>query len=171
MLQEIVSNTPFWVWPLLAFLIYRGVLASVDRETSLKKLFIIPTVMLGLSIQGVVGSFGAHGAAGPAWIAGLAVGTLATWMMFSLDSVNVTPERGTVFQHGSWLPLALMMGIFLTKYAVGVLLAMSPLLRQETGFVVTVCTLYGLFNGMFLGRLLRIVAIYRLGVARIHKLL
>jgi hypothetical protein len=71
------------------------------------------------------------------------------------------PERGVLLQRGSWLPLALMMGIFLTKYTVAVLLAMQPTLAQESALVATVCALYGLFNGMFIGRLLRVITLYR----------
>ncbi|WP_327196031.1 DUF6622 family protein [Noviherbaspirillum sp. Root189] len=171
MLLQIIGNTPAWVWALLAFLVYRGVVASVGQETGLKKLFIIPIVMLGLSIQGIAGSFGASLMAAPVWLAGMAAGILASWILFSLDSVIVRPERGTVFQHGSWLPMFLMMGIFLTKYAVAVCLVMSPQLKQHAGFVISVCVLYGIFNGVLIGRLLRIVAIYRSGVARIYNLL
>ena len=54
MLAQIILNTPVWVWALLMFLIYRGILASADREISLKKTFIIPVVMLALSVQGIV---------------------------------------------------------------------------------------------------------------------
>ena len=32
MIQQIVSHTPVYVWALLAFLLYRGYLASRDRE-------------------------------------------------------------------------------------------------------------------------------------------
>lgn len=171
MLPQIIGNTPVWVWALLAFLVYRGLVASVGQETALKKLFIVPLVMLGLSIQGIASSFGASLMAAPVWLAGMAAGVLAAWILFSLDSVIVRPERGTVFQHGSWLPMFLMMGIFLTKYAVAVCLVMSPQLKQHAGFVISICVLYGIFNGVLIGRLLRIVAIYRSGVARIYNLL
>ena len=43
-MQQIILRTPLWVWVLLAFLVYRGMLASVNRETSLKKAFIIPEI-------------------------------------------------------------------------------------------------------------------------------
>ena len=84
-MQQIILRTPLWVWPLLAFLVYRGLLASVDRETSLKKAFVIPAVMLTIN-------------------AGF---------------------------------------------------------RQEIAFVITVGALYGLFNGIFIGKLRHTVAMYR----------
>ena len=57
---------------------------------------------------------------------------------------------------GSVVPLALMMGIFFTKYAVGVSTAMVPELTQLESFVLTVTVIYGAFSGIFLGRAIRL---------------
>ncbi len=57
---------------------------------------------------------------------------------------------------GSPLPLLLILGIFLTKYAVGVTLAMRPALGGETDFALSVAGLYGIFSGILLGRALRL---------------
>ncbi|WP_151632251.1 DUF6622 family protein [Noviherbaspirillum aerium] len=171
MLQQMLINTPVWVWALLAFLIVRGVMSGIGRETGIRKLFIMPLAMLALSIHGMAASFGADPFAAPAWLAATVAGTALAWALFSLDSVSVYPERGTVFQQGSWMPLMLMLAIFFVKYAVNVILHVAPQARQDGGFVIAVCVLYGLFNGIFIGRLLRILAIYRSGVARKYKLL
>jgi len=171
MLQQMLINTPVWVWALLAFLIVRGMMAGVSRETSIRRLFIIPLAMLALSIHGIAASFGTDPFAAPVWLASTAAGTALAWALFSLDSVSVHPERGSVFQQGSWMPLVLMMSIFLVKYGVNVVLHVAPHARHDSGFVIAVCMLYGLFNGIFFGRLLRILAIYRSGVARKYKLL
>jgi hypothetical protein len=72
MLQQLLINTPVWVWGLLAFLIFRGMLASVGRETGIRRLFIIPLVMLGLSMHGIAASFGADPFAVPVWLAATA---------------------------------------------------------------------------------------------------
>lgn len=161
MLAQIILNTPVWVWALLMFLIYRGILASVDREISLKKTFIIPVVMLGLSVQGIVSTFGINMAAVLPWLACTAAAGVAAWHLFNRDKITANPACGSVFQQGNWMPLVLMMGIFLTKYVVAVLLKLEPGHRQEILFVVAVCALYGLFSGVFIGKTLRIVALYR----------
>lgn len=161
MFQQILSGTPIFVWGILAFLIFRGVLASADRETSLRKVFIIPVVMLALSVQGIIGSFGAGAIAFAAWSCALAAGSVLAWFMFAANSVRAIPQRGVVFQRGSWVPMMLMLGIFFTKYAVGVTLALHAAYRQDTAFVAAVCALYGLFNGIFLGKLMRTLALYR----------
>jgi uncharacterized protein YneF (UPF0154 family) len=161
MFAQIISHTPLWVWALLAFLIYRGILASVNREVTLKKLSIIPLVMLALSWQGVSTVFGVTPLPMLCWLLAAAVAATLNWRLFRKESAIAHPERGVVFQRGSWLPLMLMMGIFLTKYAVGVTLAMQPPLAHDLVFTASVCVLYGVFNGMFIGRLLRIASLYR----------
>jgi hypothetical protein len=161
MLQQIISHTPTYVWAILAFLIYRGVLACADREISLRSLFIIPAVMLYLSLQDLAAKFGIGGLTGGLWLAGAAGGCALAWSMIDGARIQVSRAAGTVLQRGSVVPLALMLAIFLTKYSVAVLFAMQPALRQNTGFMATVCVLFGLFNGVFVGRLARYLAAWQ----------
>ncbi|APA67304.1 MULTISPECIES: DUF6622 family protein [unclassified Janthinobacterium] len=161
MLQQIFSHTPLYVWAILGFLVYRGVLASRAREVSLRKLCIIPLVMLALSLSGVYGSFGFAGLAPFAWMAGAVTGAALAWTLTDTRHIVVICERGSVRRPGSWLPMALMMSIFCMKYAVAVTLAIVPAYAHAPGFVLPVCAAYGCFSGIFLGGLLRTVAVYR----------
>ena len=126
MLQHIFSHTPLYVWAILGFLVYRGVLASRAREVTLRKLCIIPLVMLALSLSGVYGSFGLAGSAPFAWGAGALAGAALAWTLADARKIVAIPQRGSVQSPGSWLPLILMMSIFCMKYAVAVTLAIAP---------------------------------------------
>lgn len=161
MLQQILTHTPLWVWAVLAFLLYRGLLASADREIALKRVFVIPVVMFALALQGIVSGFGAVPAAAAAWFACMLAGTALAWLAFDCGSVRIDVARRVISQRGSWTSLLLMMGIFCIKYAVGVALSLQPGLAQHLWFAASVCTLYGLFNGIFFGQALRIAALYR----------
>lgn len=154
MLIHIVSHTPIHVWAILAFLVYRGMVASRDREVELRKLCIIPVVMLVLSLQDIAAKFGLDGIALAAWIAGVAL-ALAPVLLFSADRIAAGSAPGTVRVRGSWMPLALMMAVFFTKYAASAMLAVFPQAHQNTLAAGAVCVLFGLFNGVFLGRLAR----------------
>ena len=159
MIQQIISHTPVYVWALLAFLLYRGYLASQERELSLLKVALIPGVMLVLALSGM----NAHGALGTGvwgvWAVGMVAGSVLSWRLTSGDIV-VDRAAGTIRQRGSWLPLALMVAIFLTKYTVAVLSVMHPELPHSLPFALGVTTLYGLFNGVFMGRLTRYAGAY-----------
>ena len=160
MLQQIVAHTPAYVWILLAFLAWRGIAASRDSEVPLRRLVILPAVMLVLSMQDMHGRFGLQGLPMALWLAGAAAGACAAWRITPPALPGSTP--GTVLQRGSWLPLALMMVIFATKYTVAVLCAVRPELGADAGFAAGVCALYGVFNGLFAGRALRCLPLPRM---------
>lgn len=164
MLQQIVIHTPTYVWAILAVLVWRGLAALRDREMRVRSLFIVPIVMLALSLQDVIVRFGPHAGALAAWALAAAVAALMVWKFGrSRTAPGATP--GSVFVHGSWAPLALMMAVFFTKYAVSVLLAILPHARQDALVAAGVCALFGVFNGCFLGRLARDLVAVRSGAA------
>lgn len=165
MLIQIVSHTPIYVWAILAFLIYRGVLAASTREMAFKRLFIIPAVMLALSLQDIAAKFGINGLPLAAWAAGALCTGLPAWRL-GAPGIAAGSTADTVRVRGSWAPLALMMAIFITKYVTAVSMAIQPALAGHPVFMVAVCALFGCFNGYFMGRLARDAATFqRLGAA------
>lgn len=159
MIQQIISHTPVYVWALLAFLLYRGYLASRDREISLLKLSIIPAVMLVLTLSGM-NTYGALGdGVWGVWAVGMLAGMALTWRLTGGD-IAVDRAAGTVRQRGSWMPLVLMVAIFFIKYTVAVVSVMHPALPHSLPFATAVAVLFGLFNGIFFGRLSRYLAAY-----------
>ncbi|TFW30009.1 DUF6622 family protein [Duganella callida] len=154
MIQQIISHTPTYVWALLGFLLYRGYLASQDRETTMLKVALIPLVMLGLALSGM----NTQGALGEGvwavWGIGAAASTALVWR-FGRREISVNRAAGTVFQRGSYLPLLTMIAIFATKYTVAVVSAIQPELPHSLPFASAIALLYGVFNGLFLGRLAR----------------
>lgn len=157
MIQQIVSHTPTYVWALLAFLTYRGFLASQDRETSLLKVALIPLVMLGLAVSGIRGDGALGEGVWAVWALGAAVSAGLIWQL-STRAIEVNRAAGTILQRGSWMPLGLMLAIFATKYTVAVVSVMHPELPHSLPFALSVTLLYGVFNGLFLGRLARYTA-------------
>jgi hypothetical protein len=154
MLIQIIAHTPIHVWAILAFLVYRGMVALHDRDVEIRKLCIIPIVMLVLSLQDIAAKFGLDGIALAAWVAGMAI-ALPPVLLFGADRIAAGSASGTVRVRGSWLPLALMMAVFFTKYAASVMLAIFPQAHGSALVAGVVCGLFGLFNGIFVGRLVR----------------
>jgi hypothetical protein len=157
MLQQILIHTPVYVWAILAVLVWRGTAALRDREMTVRSLFIVPAIMLALSLQDIVMKFGSNAAPLAAWAAAAAATTLLVWN-FGRSRTAPAATPGSVVVRGSWTPLAMMMAIFFTKYAASVLLAVVPQARQDALVAAGVCALFGVFNGCFLGRLARDVA-------------
>ena len=168
MLIEILQNTPAWVYVLFAMLMKLGARQMRPSSAPLWRLVLMPLAMVALAIYGVVAAFG-HS---PAGLAGLACWAVAALAVLPLVLRRPLPP-GThydaaarrVHQPGSWVPLALILAIFLTKYGVGVMLAMHPELARQSGVALGISTLYGLFSGVFAGRALRLWHLVRRGTA------
>lgn len=60
---------------------------------------------------------------------------------------------------GSWLPLMLILGMFLTRYILNAGLAMHAELAQQSAFSLSIATAFGVINGAFLGRVLGLIRV------------
>lgn len=155
MILEILKRTPVWVFFLFALLVYIGFQQSRTRTVSPQRLAILPAALLALSLYGVLSAFGTSPFALGVWGAALALAAVAISLVpFPRGVVR----SGNSFQvPGSWVPFALMMVIFFTRYAIAVSLARDPSLRQAAGFVAAVAASYGLPTGYFVARTVNIL--------------
>ena len=154
MLVEILKRTPSWVFVLFFVLILLGYSQSKDRVVSRGKVSILPVAMIVLSFYGVLSAFGISPVGLTSWGLGV-VG--AVWLGLTLASpsgISYSTETQTFSVPGSWLPLALMMAIFFTKYAVGVILARQLPIAIEPAFTGSISFCYGFLSGVFLARAL-----------------
>lgn len=161
---DIVHQTPLWVWGLLAGLAALGLSATRRRTLHLGRLVLMPLVMGALALWGVQSAFSATGRL-PELLA-LWAACYAALLMIGL---RMAPPAGARYDAatrsfelpGSWLPLALILAVFLMKYGIGVQLAMAPTLARDAGFAFTVTALYGLLSGLFAARTLRVLRLAR----------
>lgn len=160
-LAAIVQQTPTWVWGLLAALAALGASQLRQREASAARVAVLPVAMAGLSAYGLVSGFGAARQAGSVFAAWLATAALIAAAGLALRPRTPSGARydaasRTFHLPGSAVPLALIMGIFLTKYLVGVELALQPALARDAAFALEIAALYGLFTGLFVARAARL---------------
>jgi len=163
MLLQILSHTPIWVFALFAALLWLGLSQLVTRRLGLSRITLLAAGMAAFSLYGTVSAFAAVPTALIAWLAGAAAVFLIV--------VNRPVPAGTGYDAasrrftvpGSIVPLALMMGIFFTKYAVGVALGMHLAQANDVSFALTVSALYGAFSGVFAARAARL---WRLALAQ-----
>ena len=159
-LGSIVKNTPAWVWGLMAALLALGISQMADRELTLRRVIVTPIAMLGLSLYGIFSAFGNGGQLGAAMLTWSITAAVSAALMLRVSAPAGTgydARSGQFSVPGSVVPLLLILGIFLTKYAVGVELAMQANQARDAAFVLPVAMLYGAFNGIFAGRALRLL--------------
>ncbi|MBA3595704.1 MAG: hypothetical protein H0W47_18260 [Polaromonas sp.] len=152
MIAQILINTPVWVWGLLAALLALGFSQVRSRSASAARIVLMSLGLGAFSLYGTISAFGASPAVLGSW--------LATAVLLMLVVTQRPVPAGSRYDSasrqfrlpGSWIPMVLIMGIFVTKYAVGVSLVMHPELKYHANFGMAVGTLYGAFSGIFAGR-------------------
>lgn len=160
-LGSIVRNTPYWVWYLLTGLLALGGSQLLARRASLLRVCIMPLAMTAFAIYGLAAAFAGSPQVlniATAWLLTAVAGTmLALWLRSAPPAGSrFDPTSQTFELPGSAIPMLMILGIFLTKYIVGVELALQPAQAQDPAFALGVASLYGAFNGVFVARLIRL---------------
>ncbi len=161
MFIEVAKGIPVWVYGLFFGLLLLGWLQSRNRIVGRGRIFLLPTAMVALSIYSATAAFGAVAAVLGAWALGLAVAVAA--------GLSLGPPRGAAYLEaqrafavpGSWVPLGLMMAIFLTRFVVGFSLARQLPMAGQADFMAGAGFLYGALSGLFLARALNLWRVAR----------
>lgn len=161
MLIQILLHTPAWVYALFVALAAYGSWQLHSRRMALARVLGVGIGMAGLGVFGVVSVFGSSPLALLA-SALAAVASLTAVLRLPLPAgTRYDAAERKVDVPGSIVPLLLMLGIFFTKFGVGVWLAFHPQMRTEAMFATAVCATYGAFSGIFIGRALRLMQLAR----------
>lgn len=148
----ILQHTPHWVFGLFVGLFFFGVQQTRSRQVKKYLAYLLPLGMTLLSFAGVASSFGIHIHLMLIWLIGLGLVTYLLKPLISAIHSKYDRETNTFTLQGSWTPFVVIMLIFFTKYAVGVLNGMQVgwLHLAVTEVLLSLC--YGGFSGYFIGR-------------------
>jgi len=133
--------------------------ALQDRQAPLKKVILLPLLMLILSLHGLIGLLHSNLVALAGAVLATAAGIALAWVATGRN-VTVLPN-GMLLLRGSSAPLLMMIGIFAIKYGVGITQATHPELLQGMWPAVVLGLIYGMFAGRSLGRMLCVLHLYR----------
>ena len=156
MFVQIITHTPIWVWAIFVLLLWLGFKQSQPSTPGLKRITLIPLAMLGLSLYGVISVFGSAGALLLAWGCSLVLAATLIAQQPVQQGAHYNSWTQRFGLPGSWVPLMLMMGIFMTKYGAGITAAMRPDLLHGAAFSYSICAVYGVCSGVFAGRALHL---------------
>jgi hypothetical protein len=157
MTLDILRNMPVWVWLVLAALLIFGLVQTRRRRLPHALVFLLPAIMIALSLYSLRSSFGWQADALGSWVVGVLTALILNGAVFqSPTGIGYDGATQKFDIPGSWIPLLLMMTIFCTRFAIGVTTAVSPSTVAEPNFIRAVCALLGLCSGLFAARALRI---------------
>ena len=155
----ILANTPWWVFLLLALLVWLGASALRPRTVPLRRVFITPAIFVTWGLVGVAMAAQAAPAIVPDW--GLAAVACCSLAFFSvrLKGLRADHSRAMVELPGSRLPLIRNLAIFAAKYGLAATMARHPGMRGE--LLPWDMAVSGAAFGYFLGWTLRFLVSYR----------
>ena len=153
---EILRHTPVWVWGVFAVLLVFGLLQMRRRSVALPLVFLLPVIMIPLSLFTVGSSFGFLPLPLIAWAIGVALAFALNGYVFRAPT-NVGYSRNTnkFDVPGSVVPLILMMTIFLARFVLGVTRAVNPGLVASDVFAGAVSVTLGICSGLFAARAIK----------------
>lgn len=165
-MNEILLHAPSWVGVLLLALIALGLPMSRSRSVPPQPEIAISSAMLLSAAYGVISSFQGSVLALLVWFKLFMTTLLICRKMGYPQGWQYDANTRRIQMPGSWQLLALFLGIFSVKFAVGAALAIHPSLAHQGQFVLPVSALYGLFCGIFAARAWHAWQISRLAVAQ-----
>ncbi|WP_171026199.1 DUF6622 family protein [Mesorhizobium comanense] len=147
---DILSHTPLWVWPLIAYGLFVGWSRTRDRVVSPWRLLVLPVLITGLAFHNfVVSGIAMAGLAGAA--CGAAAGAFAGAAMARRRPATLLPD-GRLALQGDWLPLALIVAIIVMRYAKGIATGVNPTLAQAPTFILGSTIISGFFAATMIAR-------------------
>jgi hypothetical protein len=165
MIRGILEHTPVWVWVVFGAIVLLGLQQTRTRDVSIARATVLPVVMIVLSLSGVLGAFAHVPLAWAAWAVGVGLTLTFAGKAVAARGASRSVQPGHLRIPGSFVPIALILAVFITKYAAGVTLAINPSLATNTSVAVALSLVYGAFSGLFLARAQSLRAVLNGGLA------
>ena len=161
---ETVARTPWWVFLIFALVTWMGIKALRTRVVALHKLAVAPVIFAVWGVSSLFQFLGPTPTVLTIFGIAVLVGAAIGWALSRL--VSVRPVGGNQVEiSGSPLTLILILIIFVSKYAIGFMVATNPQAAQSLGFVVFDAGVTGVVIGIFLGRLAGLHTRYQAALA------
>jgi hypothetical protein len=144
----VVTHTPWWVFAILAYLIWMGAKGLQPRTQPLARVFVTPAVFIVWGLFGAAGRHLPEALNAAAWIGGALLGVLPG-VLTSPRRVELNRSLNLVHFEGSPFPLVRNLTIFGLRYGLAVATATSH--GDDPGLAVIATAVSGLSAGYFLG--------------------
>ena len=145
---RILTHTPFWVFVLLAYLIWQGLQALRPRTQAVWRMLIVPLVFFLMGLSRLVLAHDNATAPLFAWLAALAL-FMALGLFNGPRLLAVDRQTGTVTRPGSVGPLLRNLTVFSLQYGVAVASAMK--LEPHAAVAIIGHAVSGASTGYFSG--------------------
>ncbi|WP_445378911.1 DUF6622 family protein [Pseudochrobactrum asaccharolyticum] len=157
-LTEILTHTPWWVWVLLVYLVYRGICLLSPTNISPKRMLLMPSVFLLWSIYGMFNKLYMPWTAFFIFVFALIAGLLLGKTIMVMQQPAIFDRvTGMVQRPGSVVPIIAILLNFSCLYGMNVYAGYHPDSIRELNFTVIYSVTSGLADGFFWGMSLAVL--------------
>ena len=148
--MNIIFHAPIWVWVLLVVLVLRGVRALQEREISLGRLFLLPSIFLIWGGYALGVDTDISPIALLSGIGGLVIGAMVGWICWRASApLRPAAVPGCVIRPGSVLPLCFILVAFVSRFALTAGLHVHPDWLNDARWMVLLGVWSGAVDGVF----------------------
>lgn len=157
-LTEIVTHTPWWVWVLLLYLVYRGICLLSPTTVSPRGMLLMPSIFLLWGIYGIFNKLAMSWTALLIFAVALIVGLLLGKTVMAMQQPAIFDSvTGMVQRPGSVVPIIVILLNFCCIYSLNVYAGYYPDSLRELNFTAIYSVTSGLADGFFWGMSLTIL--------------
>lgn len=158
--MQLLQHIPLWVFALFVGLVALGLLQTRTRQVRKRQLLSVKIALTAVTLLNVMQLWWSTPWLAIALCSWALTGLLVTWCIGQSAapdgaSYNTDTQRFTV--PGSWLPLVLFMTIFVCKFVIGMLNAITPNAIRDLQAAIGISAVYGLLSGIVIAQIRRLL--------------
>ncbi len=146
-----IAHTPFWVFPVIAFVLGMGARHLRARTLSPRTLFVMPLIIAAASIANAATTDLDAAHAFAAWIPSAALGLVIGWTL-APRPLGIDRQEGQIFIAGSAQPLLIIVALVMLRYTFGYLYGRWPELHGNPTYAAELVAGGALLAGVTAGR-------------------
>ncbi|EKD71347.1 MAG: hypothetical protein ACD_46C00204G0001 [uncultured bacterium] len=150
-----IASTSWWYFLIFSYVIFMGVLSTKTRVVEIKNnIFILPTLFFISTISTLIiaKQFTLKNAG--IWAVGILIGYAISWLQLRFSKIRAIRNENKLKVPGSWNILMTLGIVLVVKYYTGYNFTFDIYAYDPTHLFFWLAGLYGLFSGLFLGKMI-----------------
>jgi hypothetical protein len=151
---QTIASTPWWMFLFSAYFIWVCYNATKPRIVTIRQLTVMPLFIISLSVMSMCAMMKTvsyfHYAL---WLGMFLLGTGLGYLHFLMLNIKAIKSLNSVYLPGTWAPLFIILSLFISKSYFGYQFTFDPQTLVDPEYAILIILAYGLFTGLFIGRL------------------
>jgi hypothetical protein len=151
---EKIADTPWWFFLFVIGFISLAWVATKPKIIPIKNLLLMPAIYIPFSLLSIALTIPINRIVVLLWLTGTLTGIVIGWLHFRILNIKAVKNKSSLYVPGTWSLFGLILLITATKYYYGYSLMIDPKIFIQAEYVNYFITLYGLFAGIFIGKII-----------------